>query len=187
MKKVDLRVPSLEDMKYRQVWMMNPKTMSYNAGMDLDIPGYDYETGTIKKSDEELVLWYQRWGNNNPDKYVAYIYEENGSIPIGETYFYKSDDTYKMGILIIDEYRGNGLSESALLELIKVAFLEYGIPELTNSFPESRSQASSLFKKCGFVESGKVEESFVFGEKVINKEVILTKENYLRSYNNDRK
>lgn len=180
MKKVELRIPSLEDMKYRQVWMMNPKTMSYNAGMDLDILGYDYNTGTIKKSDEELVLWYQRWVKNNQDKYFAYIYEANSNIPIGETYFYKSDDTYKMGILIIDEYRGQGFSESALLELLKVAFLEYGVKELTDTFPDSRISAIKLFKKCGFIESGKVEESIVFGEKIINKEFILTKEKNAR-------
>lgn len=180
MKKVVLKIPSLEDMKYRQVWMMNPKTMNYNAGMNLDISGYDYDTGTIKKSDEELVLWYQRWFNKT-DRYIAYIYEVDGNIPIGEVYFYKEDDVYKMGILIIDEYRGQGFSEGALLELLKVAFLEYGVKELTDLFPESRTGAFKLFKKCGFMESGKVEECSIFGEKVINKEFVLTRDRYLEN------
>lgn len=180
MKKVELKIPSLEDMKYRQVWMMNPKTMSYNAGLNLEVPGYDYDTGTIKKSDEDLVLWYQRWVVNNPDKYFAYIYETNGNIPIGEAYFYKDDNTYKMGILIIDEYRGNGFSEDALEELLRIAFLEYGIPELTDSFPESRASASKLFKKCGFVESGKISQCLVFDKEVINKELIITKDMYMK-------
>lgn len=183
MKKVELKIPSLEDMKYRQVWMMNPKTMSYNAGLNNNISGYDYDTGTINKSDEDLVLWYQRWVINNPEKYFAYIYEINGSVPIGEVYFYKDDNTYKMGILIIDEYRGKGYSEDALLELLKIAFLEYKIPELTDSFPESRDCAIKLFKKCGFIESGKTSLSEVFGKEVINKELVLTKDNYMKRVN----
>lgn len=52
MKKIFLVVPSIEDLKYRQKWMNNPKTMSYNAGFDLELKGYDKETGTISKTDD---------------------------------------------------------------------------------------------------------------------------------------
>lgn len=52
MKSVFLVVPSIENLKYRQKWMNNPKTMSYNAGFDLDLKGYNNEQRIIanKKS-----------------------------------------------------------------------------------------------------------------------------------------
>lgn len=170
MKKVELRIPNLEDMKYRKAWMLDPKTMSYNKGFNLDIPGYDAKTGTIKKSDEELQVWYKKWINNEPDRCFFYIYEVGVNTPIGETYFYKDDEKYKMGILIIDEYRGCGYSEPALRELMKIAFLKYGISELTDTFPISREAARKLFKKCGFVESNENRE-----------ELIITKDMYMKN------
>ena len=55
MKKVYLQVPSIDDLKYRKKWISDTKTMAYNAGLDLDIKGYDKNTGTINLSDDELV------------------------------------------------------------------------------------------------------------------------------------
>ncbi len=64
--------------------MKDPKTMSYNAGYDMDLKGYDKETGTITKTDEEMITWYNNWVNKNPDKYFAYIYDSKIAEPIGE-------------------------------------------------------------------------------------------------------
>ena len=44
-----LKVPNTQELNYRQEWMKDPKTMSYNAGYDMDLKGYDKETGTISK------------------------------------------------------------------------------------------------------------------------------------------
>ena len=35
--------------------MKKIKAMSYNAGYDMDLKGYDKETGTIIKTDEEMI------------------------------------------------------------------------------------------------------------------------------------
>ncbi len=178
MKKVELRIPILEDMKYRQKWMMDDDTMSYNAGMECFIPGYNYETGTIEKNDEEIKNWFDKWvGQDN--KYFAYIYIKEIEEPIGEVYFYKDNDKYKMGILIINDYRGRGFSEPALKELMKVAFLDYKVSELTDTFPVSREAAMHVFKRCGFIESDKEEKISIFGEEVINKELIITRDRYI--------
>lgn len=47
--KVYLRVPSKNDLHYRQEWMNDSKTMNYNAGFDMNLKGYDKKTGTISK------------------------------------------------------------------------------------------------------------------------------------------
>ena len=68
MKKVYLNVPSKDDLHYRQEWMNDPKTMNYNAGFDMNLKGYDKVTGTISKTDQEMIEWlrdvYKRQGND---------------------------------------------------------------------------------------------------------------------------
>ena len=43
MQNIFLKVPSIDELNYRQEWMNDPKTMSYNAGYDLELKGYDKE------------------------------------------------------------------------------------------------------------------------------------------------
>lgn len=74
MKKVYLNVPSKNNLYYRQEWMNDPKTMNYNAGFDINLKGYNKLTGTISKTDEEMIEWYRKWINKEPDRYFAYIY-----------------------------------------------------------------------------------------------------------------
>ncbi len=47
--KVFLKIPSISDLHYRQEWMKDPVTMAYNAGYELNVSGYDKQTGTITK------------------------------------------------------------------------------------------------------------------------------------------
>lgn len=50
-----LKSPKIDELHYRQEWMKDPKTMNYNAGYDMDLKGYDKETGTITKTDDEMI------------------------------------------------------------------------------------------------------------------------------------
>ena len=130
MNRICFKVPSKDDLKYRQKWMMDPDTMSYNAGYDVDIKGYDKETGIISKTDEEMLEWYDKWINKEPDRYFRYIYTDGIEEPIGEIYYYPNNNTHHTGILIQSKYRGNGYAYNALKELERIAFEENGI-ELT--------------------------------------------------------
>ena len=155
MSKLYFEIPSKEDLKYRKKWMMDPDTMSYNAGYDVDIKGYDKETGIISKTDEEMLEWYDKWIDKEPDRYFRYIYAEGIEEPIGEIYYYPNDNTHHMGILIQSKYRGNGYSYEALMQLKKVAFEENGIDELHDEIPFDRVNAINLFKKAGFIQTDK--------------------------------
>lgn len=121
MNKVYLKEPNIEELHYRQEWMQDSKTMSYNAGFDLNLKGYSKKTGTITKTNQEMITWYNNWINKEPDKYFAYIYLTDKVEPIGEVYYYSNENVHSMGILICDKYRGKGYSYIALLELEKVA------------------------------------------------------------------
>ena len=154
MKKVYLSIPTIDDMKYRQMWMNNPKTMSYNKGLDLDIAGYNKETGTISKTDEEMLDWYNKWINKEPDRFYAFIYSEDEDEPVGEIYYYLDGDIHSMGILIDEKFRGKGYSYPALLELEKIAFEKNNINELSDIFPSDRVSAIKTFEKAGFIHTG---------------------------------
>lgn len=181
MKKIYLKVPSINELHYRQEWMKDPKTMSYNAGYDIAIKGYDKNTGTITKTDEEMIEWYNNWVNQEPDKYFAYIYDENISEPIGEVYYYLDNEIHSMGIVIQDKYRGKGYSYYALLELQKIAFEKNNINELSDFIPLDRIGAIKAFKKAGFIHTNLEKNGLVFGKKIISRQLLITKESYFSS------
>ena len=52
MKKIYLKVPKIDELYYRKEWLKDEKTMSYNAGYDMELKGYDKGSGTIIKNDE---------------------------------------------------------------------------------------------------------------------------------------
>ncbi len=181
MKRVFLVVPDIKDLKYRKEWLSDPKTMSYNAGYDMDLKGYDKETGVIIKSNEEMIDWYNKWINKEPDRFYAYIYSVDESGPIGEVYYYPDGDIHSMGILINDKYRGKGYSYLTLLELEEVAFEINNINELSDFIPIDRVGAISSFKKAGFIQTDKEKNGFVFDNEVISKQLLITKEMYFKN------
>lgn len=67
--------------------MQDPKTMSYNAGFKMNLKGYNRLTGTTNKTYEEMINWYNNWIGKEPDKYFAYIHDENEIEPIVQIIF----------------------------------------------------------------------------------------------------
>mgnify|MGYP002624254668 CR=1 FL=1 len=180
MEKVYLKVPNINELHFRKEWLNNPDTMSYNAGFDLDIKGYDKNTGTITLTDEELFNWYHRWINHEPDRYYAYIYSESINEPIGEIYYYPDNETHSMGILIDYKYRGKGYSYEALIELEKIAFEKNNINELLDEFPLSRESAIKTFTKAGFIITNNDKIEKIFNKETIIKQLQITKEMYYK-------
>ena len=58
MKNVELYVPKLEDLWFRQKCMAEASTMEYNAGYDLSVEGYHYDTGCIDFPENLHEKWY---------------------------------------------------------------------------------------------------------------------------------
>lgn len=181
MKNIYLKVPTIDELCYRKNWMKDPKTMSYNAGYDMKLKGYDKNSGTITKTDEEMINWYNNWINKEPDKYFAYIYDKAIEEPIGEIYYYLDGNIHSMGILIQDKYRGKGYSTQALLELEKIAFEKNNISELSDIIPLDRVGAIQSFKKAGFIHTNLEQKELVFGKESISKQLLITKEMYFNN------
>ena len=173
-----LKVPSVDELHYRQEWMKDPKTMSYNADYDMDLKGYDKKTGIISKTDEEMIEWYNKWISKEPDRYFAYIYVDKIKEPIGEIYYYPDVDIHSMGILVVDKYRGKGYSYPALMELEKVAFEKNNINELSDMVPLDRVGAIKTFKKAGFIHTDKEVIEKVFDKESTIRQLLITKDMY---------
>ncbi len=181
MSDIFLKVPTIAELHYRQEWMKDQKTMSYNSGFDLKLKGYDKNTGTIIKSDEEMINWYNNWINQEPDKYFAYIYDKTIDEPIGEIYYYLNNGIHSMGIVIQDKYRGKGYSYKALLELEKIAFEKYEISELSDIIPLDRIGAIKSFKKAGFIHTNLEQKELVFDKEITAKQLLITREMYFKN------
>lgn len=176
---VFLYKPKPTELNYRKHLLQENDTMEYNAGYDMNIKGYDYETGIINKTDEELLYWYESWNTADKKKYYAYICEKESKQPVGEIYFYyqEQENDYGIGIVISNKCRGKGYGYQALIELQKVAFEEYNVNALVDTIPENRSNAIATLKKAGFIEKG-IEEDVRFKKKINSIKLIITREMY---------
>ncbi len=181
MSNIYIKTPSFEEIHYRYAWMKDEKTMSYNSGYNIELKGYNKRTGTINKTTEEKINWYNNWINKEPDKYFAYIYDEMIEEPIGEIYYYLDNDIHNMGIVIQNKYRGKGYSYQALKELQKVAFEKNNINELSDFIPIDRIAALKSFRKAGFVVTDKERKKFVFDKIETSKQLLITKNMYFKN------
>jgi diamine N-acetyltransferase len=169
-----LHVPSFEELDYRQKVLAQPDTMSYNRGFELGLNNYDNETGCIDFKKEYWKDWFQRWVNNIPDRYYAYIVKSEGNIPIGEAalHYDEEKNAYCTSIIIEAQYRGNGYSEEALQLLVDIGFHDLNAEKIFDDFPKTRVSAEKAFKNVGF-------------KRISGNIVELTREEYFNLINQD--
>lgn len=172
MEQLELYIPKFEDLWFYQKMMSDPKTMSYNAGWDVEFDGYHRDTGCIDYPDEIMSDWYTNWIVHEPERFYAYVKRCTDGAWIGDVNFHYNTekDWWDMGILIYAPYRGKGYGSSALHLLLDHAFRVCGISKLHNDFESSRTAACTIHQKAGFKEIGIENDILHF---------VLTKEEYL--------
>lgn len=148
-KNITLIVPKLEDYYYEQKLNEDPATMSYNAGYDLSLKGYHYDTGCI---DFPKTRWEETYQKRIKDhKYFAYIKDCNLDKYIGTVNYQYNNKTarYECGILIESSYRHKGYAKDALRLLMKDAY-HHHIEYLYDDFEDTRIEALKIFTDLGF-------------------------------------
>lgn len=149
MKNIELIVPKLEEYSYEKKLNENKDTMSYNAGYDIDLDRYHYDTGCI---DFPKKIWKEIYDKRkNENRYFAYIKDYNLNKYVGYVnYQYnKIDKMYECGIVIEAKHRGKGYSKDALKLLIKEAN-KNEIKYLYDTFEIDRGNTLEIFKSIGF-------------------------------------
>ncbi len=149
---IELYVSKFEELEYRQTILMQPETMSYNKGYDLDIPSYHKDTGCIEFPRNKWEKWYKFWIDNKPSTYYAYIINVVDHQFIGEVnlHYNSVQDWYDIGIIIESKYRGKGYGKKALLLLLDIAFKEFDAKAVHNDFESTRDTVYKLHLNVGF-------------------------------------
>ena len=172
MEKLELYIPTLDELWFYQKMMSDPETMSYNANWDIDYEGYHKDTGCIDFPESEWAEWYKYWIGNEPEHFYAYIKRSHDDVWIGDINFhYKPEqDWWDMGIVIYAPYRGKGYAVPALRLMMEHAFKNCGVTRLHNEFEIERRAALKSHLAAGFRDAG-VEDGL--------QQLILTRDEYL--------
>lgn len=111
---VKLYIPKLEDLWFRQMFMSDEETMSYNHNWG----------GTIPFPEEDWNDWYEYWIVNPEGKrFYRYLQDESNGEFVGEiAYHYDQErEIHIADIIVYAKYRGNGFGEQGLLLLCEAA------------------------------------------------------------------
>ena len=173
MEKLQLYVPKLTDLWFRQQMMADPATMSYNAHWDVSYEGYHPDTGCIDFPESEWAAWYDQWISREPAYFYAYIVRCSDGAWLGEVCFHHTPerDWWDMGIVLHAPYRGKGYAVPALRLMLDHAFRDCGVTRLHNDFELTRPAALEIHRTAGFREVA-VENGI--------RHMMLTREEYLR-------
>lgn len=147
---IELVIPKLEDLWFREKLLADEETMSYNHAWG----------GTISFSEEKWQNWYDLWVINRENKrYYRYLKDEKGFV--GEiAYHYDPEyDGYVADVIIFSQFRGRGYGSQGL-KLLCEAAKENGIKVLYDDIAIDNT-AISLFKKQGFFEVNRTDEKII--------------------------
>lgn len=149
---IELHIPNLSELDFRQRLLSDPESMSYNKGCELDMPTYHNDTGCIDFPREDWDGWYARWVGNEPERFYAYLKDTESGEFVGEVSLYETDGpgVYEMGIVLHSSQRGKGYSREGIRLLLGHAFGELGAKEVTNCFEPTREAALKIHKAAGF-------------------------------------
>ena len=170
-KQIVLYEPKLDDLWFRQECNQDPNTMSYNAGYDLHCDGYHFETGCIDFPKAMWNVWIEKI--KNPNMFFAYIQDEKTKKFVGYVNFRKDEksNSASVGILIKNEFRGQGYMQPAMQKLIEKARFQR-IDALTDNVPENRENALKVFYDLGFRKIGEFSQ-LKFGKKELVAKISL--------------
>ena len=150
--RIYLKIPEFDELDYYKEILADEKTMSYNSGYDLNLDGYDYESGCIKSFDVDK--WYKKI-TTDKNRYFAYIIDSISNSPVGYVTFHLDEKTLKhrLGIVVNYSYRNRGYATKALKKICDIAFLKYGVNSLVVNIPYHMNYALKLAKKGGFIDT----------------------------------
>ena len=141
--------PEPEDLWFRQKFMADEATMSYNHAWG----------GTIPFPESEWESWYDHWLVHHENKrFYRYLQDPKTDAFVGEmAYHYdKERDIWVADIIIAAEYRGRGYGTEGLRFLCETA-AKNGITELRDDIAID-NPAIRMFLKAGFSEEYRTDE-----------------------------
>ena len=152
--KLTLYRPELDDLAYREKWLSDPQTMSYNHAYG----------GTIPFPREHWADWYARWVGDEGTRHYRYLRLGDSGEFVGNIAFYCDEESggYLCEVLISAPYRGRGFGRQGLTLLCEAARAS-GVKRLLDHIAIDNPSAV-MFLRSGFRERGRTDE-FILVEK----------------------
>ena len=154
---IELYSPKLEDLWFRQMFMADEETMSYNH----------HWGGTISFPEENWADWYDYWVvNPEGERFYRYLREESSGNFVGEiAYHYDEKECkYIADIIVYAKYRGKGFGKQGLLFLCEAAKAN-GVEILYDNIAID-NPAIKLFLKVGFYEEYRTDEIIILKKEL---------------------
>lgn len=157
---ITLYKPKLEDLWFRQMFMADEETMSYNHNWG----------GSIPFPREKWGSWYERWiANPEGKRFYRYLQDVANGEFVGEI-AYHYDEGQKIhiaDIIVYAKYRGKGYGKQGLLLLCDAA-KENGIDILYDDIAID-NPAIHLFLQAGFCEEYRTDEIIMLKKELDKK------------------
>ncbi|MCI9164494.1 MAG: hypothetical protein HFF64_00670 [Oscillospiraceae bacterium] len=84
---LELYIPAVEDLWFRQAMEADPATMAYNAGWDVSYDGYHPDTGCIDLPEPLWPAEHARLVGREPEQFYAFVREIETGAFVGEVNF----------------------------------------------------------------------------------------------------
>ena len=150
--------PKLEDLWFRQLYLADPETMSYNHARG----------GTIQFTKDRWNEWFDRWvANPSGERFYRYVTLDNSRVFIGEAAWHRDTELelWLIDVIIYSKYRGHGYGTAAL-KLLCAEAKKRGIRVLHDNIAID-NPAVTLFLHNGFEEEYRTDEIIML-RKVLN-------------------
>ena len=146
---LEIYKPRIEDLWFREKYLSDEETMSYNNPWG----------GVIPFPESEWKRWHDIWVNGNDGTHF-YRYLKDGDTGdfVGEIAYHFDDDRdiWLADVIITSEYRGRGYGKQGLKMLCRLAS-ENGIGILYDDIAIG-NPAIALFRENGFTEKYRTDE-----------------------------
>ena len=151
MEKLTLYRPQPDELIWREKWLNDPETMSYNHACG----------GTVAFPRERWADWYARWMEDGGPRFYRYLRLGNDGEFVGNiSYHYDEQfDGYLCEVLISALYRGRGFGRQGLALLCEAAKAN-GVKRLLDNIAID-NPAAAMFLRGGFRERGRTEELII--------------------------
>ncbi len=148
--RLELRVPLRSEFSIRKVWLADPEFMSYNAGWDLNSPGYDPVTGCIDWPELHWDAFEEQLCMPAEERAYFYVFDSRIGEPVGHVYYTVDGGVSSIGLNVIPTRRGQGLGAEFLELLLQRIREDTAVTEVINEFEDGRIAARRLHQKAGF-------------------------------------
>lgn len=154
MEKLTLHRPEPDELAWREAWLGDPETMSYNHAYG----------GTVPFPRERWADWYALWLGDGRARFFRYLRLGDGGEFVGNISYHYDEEFggYLCEVLIAAPYRGRGFGRQGLALLCEAARAN-GVKRLLDNIAIDNPSVA-MFLRGGFRERMRTDE-FILVEK----------------------